>query len=137
MEVIYFGKKLLFFKLIQGEDPLGWDVVRWWFEVKDEMCLFGLVHFSDPDHLSDLLRFFFLHCSAFQEYGYRMKIACDQFQNACLRCLAVLMPCLSLPRTPCSTPPAISRGPMFGFLLKPYENIVPSQSIGIFCFILK
>jgi hypothetical protein len=34
MEVIYFGKKLLFFKLIKGKEPLGWDVVRWWFGVK-------------------------------------------------------------------------------------------------------
>lgn len=110
MEVIYFGKKLLFFKLIKGKEPLGWDVVRWWFEVKDEMCLFGLVHFSDPDHFSDLRRFFFPHWSVFQEYGYCMRIACDQCQNADLRYLAVSMPCLSLPGTPCSTTPAISKG---------------------------
>ena len=96
--------------LIKGEEPLGWVVVRWGLEVKDEMCLFGQVHFSDPDHVSDLLRFFFLHCSAFQEYGYRMRIACDQCQNACLRCLAVLMPCLSLPGRLCPTTPPISRG---------------------------
>jgi hypothetical protein len=38
-----------------------------------------------------------------------MRIACDQFPNACLRCLAVVMPCLSLPGTLSATS-AISRG---------------------------
>ena len=98
------------FKLIKGKEPLAWDVVRWWLEVKDEMCLFGLVHFSDPEHFSDLLGFSFPQCFAFQEYGYRMRIACDQFQNACLRCLAVVMPCLSFRGTLASLTPAISWG---------------------------
>jgi hypothetical protein len=95
---------------MKGKEPLGWDVVHWWFEVKDEMCLFDPVRVSDPDQFSDLLRFSFPQCFAFQEYGYRMRIACDQFPNASLRCLAVVMPCLSLPGMLGSSTPAISRG---------------------------
>jgi hypothetical protein len=95
---------------MRGKELLGWDVIHWWFEVKDEMCLFDPVHVSDPDQFSDLLLFSVPQCFAFQEYGYRMRIACDQFPNAYLRCLAVVMPCLSLPGTLGSLTPAISRG---------------------------
>ncbi len=74
------------------------------------MCLFGPVHVSDPDHFSDLPRFSVLQCFAFQEYGYRMRIACDQFPNAYLRCLAVVKPCLSVQGALGSSTPAISMG---------------------------
>ena len=95
---------------MRGKEPLGWDVIHWWFEIKDEMCLFDPVLVCDPDQFSDLPLFSVPQCFAFQEYGYRMRIACDQFPNACLRCLAVVTPCLSLPGTLGSLTPAISWG---------------------------
>jgi hypothetical protein len=95
---------------MRGKEPLGWDVIHWWFEIKDEMCLFDPVLVCDPDQFSDLPLFSVPQCFAFQEYGYRMRIACDQYPNACLRCLAVVMPCLSFRGTLASLTPAISWG---------------------------